>query len=797
MTPINPTLLAQANAALRNKDYKAAIALNEKALDAADAALKTQIRFNLDLARRRAGQKVQRESTHQSIQFELKPLYQIECDAENPGRWVSLGHDPHFTLERQKADHITAGWYLIELNLETPQKRNFARLYPDYGEGLSEETSIQIYYKSAHAVTHVIKFDRDVKHLRFDPFDKPGVFYIPYFRIQQLTEEQALAAMTAALTVEENNQPVAENKVNLLDDLYKKYTNKLNIDAGAPSYQQWIEEVEHPSLPSAVEVSNTLAQMRIKPLISVVMPTYNTAEKHLRTCIESVINQIYPHWELCIADDASPLPHVRRVLDEYKQFEPRIKVVYRQENGHISRASNSALKLAEGSYVALLDHDDELPQHALYCAAVAINEAPEAQVIYSDEDKIDDAGIRSRPHFKSDWNPDLFYSQNYVCHLGVYKRELLNRIGGFRTGVEGSQDQDLLLRCLPHVENSQILHIPRVLYHWRATAGSTALASGEKSYTTQAGIKALENHFIELGRSDVKIEAGFLPNTYRVCWPIPEPAPLVSLLIPTRDKKEVVALAVESILAKTTYSNYEILIIDNGSTESATLEWFKQIQKDKRVRVLRYDHPFNYSAINNFGAKFAKGEILGLVNNDIEVISPNWLAEMTSHALRSEIGCVGAKLYYPNNTIQHGGIIMGLLTLAGHAHKHFNRNSPGYFGRLINTQNFEAVTAACLLIKKDIYNEAGGLNESLKVAFNDVDFCLRVQQLGYRNLWTPFAELYHHESISRGMEDTPEKKIRFEQEVNYMQKNWTHAINKSRYYNPNLTKDKEDFSLGV
>lgn len=789
------TLLSRANAAFRNKDYESAVTMYENALGQAEKPLAAHIQFNLNLALQR---KLQRYPLRNSLQIELRPQYQIERDPNNARRWISLGYDPHFIVEPKGAARITAGWYRFELALETTQKRNFAVLYPDYGEGFSEETSIHIYYRRAQNVTRIIKFERDVSQLRFDPFDKTGVFSILCFRIQPLTEEQALAAMKAALTEGENDQPVVEKKANLLDELYKKYTNKLNIDSGAPSYQQWIEEVELPSLPSAAEVSNTLAQLRIKPLISVVMPTYNTAEKHLRTCIESVIKQSYPHWELCIADDASPQPHVRRVLDEYQRIEPRIKLVYRPENGHISRASNSALELATGDYVALLDHDDELPQHALYFVALAINEAPDAQVVYSDEDKINEAGIRSRPHFKSDWNPDLFYSQNYVSHLGVYKRELLNRIGGFRTGVEGSQDQDLLLRCLPHIDSSQILHIPRVLYHWRATEGSTALASGEKSYTTDAGIKALRDYFSTINPG-VRVEPGLVPNTYRLRWPIPKPSPLVTLLIPTRDKREMTETCVRSILEKTTYQNYEILILDNGSVEQSTLEFFQQIQlENKRVRVLRYDHPFNYSAINNFGVRHASGEIIGLVNNDIEVISPGWLTEMVSHAVRPDVGCVGAKLYYDNNTIQHAGVIVSLGGVAGHSHKHYDRDHYGYFFRLILPQTLSAVTAACLLVRRKIYKEVGGLDEeNLKVAFNDVDFCLKVREAGYRNLWTPYAELYHHESISRGHEDTPEKKMRARKEIEFMQSKWSTFLHFDPYYNPNLTKAREDFSLGM
>jgi len=567
--------------------------------------------------------------------------------------------------------------------------------------------------------------------------------------------------------------------------------------ATVDAYHHWIETIESPSLPSPKALASTLKEMRLNPLISIVMPVYNTTEEYLRACIESVFTQSYPHWELCIADDLSSAPHVRPILQEYASRDVRVHVVYRKQNGHISHASNSALEHASGEFVALLDHDDVLPVDALYFMARAINDNPDAMIFYSDEDKIDAMGRRFDPHFKSDWNPDLFFSQNYVSHLGVYRRNILNRIGGFRAGVEGSQDQDLLLRCLLHIRHDQIIHIPRVLYHWRMVEGSTALDSGEKIYTTEAGVKSIKDYFSEKGTEGMRVDVGVAPNTYRVQWPIQDPAPLVSLLIPTRDRKSITEVAVCSILEKTTYLNYEIILLDNGSVEAETLEWFTAIQcADERVRVIRYDHPFNYSAINNFGVKHARGSLIGLINNDVEVISPDWLTEMVSHALRKDIGCVGAKLYYSNGSIQHGGVVLGLGGVAGHSHKHYGKDQPGYFFRLKLIQNLSAVTAACLIVRKEVYQEVGGLNETdLAVAFNDVDFCLKVRQAGYRNLWTPYAELYHHESVSRGAEDTPEKVERFRKEVQFMKSKWGRTLMEDPYYNPNLTKDREDFSI--
>ena len=525
--------------------------------------------------------------------------------------------------------------------------------------------------------------------------------------------------------------------------------------------------------------------LKIRPLISVVMPTFNTKTTYLREAIESVINQTYPKWELCIADDASTNPETTRLLKQYSLQDKRIKIVYRKYNGHISLASNSAIKIAKGKYIALLDHDDALTNDALLEVVNSINRNPDAKLIYSDEDKISaDGKFYFEPHYKSDWNPDLFYSNNYIAHLCIVNSDLIKKIGGFRKNVEGSQDYDLILRCLPHIKPDQIIHIRKILYHWRASADSTASNPNVKNYTTRAGLKALQDYFKSIKESGIKVETTTTPNIYRARWPLPINPPKVSLIIPTRDALEITKKAVYSILNKTTYSNYEIIIVDNDSKNVSTLKWFECIkEQDARVKILRYSGDFNYSAINNFAAKESQGEILGLVNNDTEIITPEWLSEMVSHAIRPDIGCVGAKLYYPNDTVQHGGIILGMGGVAGHFHKDFPRGHPGYFGRLITTQNLSAVTAACLVVKKRIYEEVGGLNEQdLKVAFNDVDVCLKVHEKGYRNLWTPYAEIYHHESFSRRKILGSKAEFQFNEEVNFMQTKWFTNILVDKYF---------------
>ncbi|MFP0006332.1 glycosyltransferase family 2 protein [Escherichia sp. AP1800] len=732
---------------------------------------------------------------------------QLSIDIDNSQSWVAEGNDPFFIIDLEQLSNISKGWYQFNISINCQPKQGLAKLYLDTGKGFNEFETVTLPYKRAVSVSRLFYLESPLVALRFDPLEQAATFAINQFEIAAVDVKVVESALLARIQKEHQSyrdMPLEKIKKSILMDngdmsierLQAFYNETFSVTPFSVGYEEWIETVELPSLPGNKEVSLMLASMTHPPVISIVIPVYNPAEIYLRACLDSVLAQSYPHWELCIADDRSPKEHVQRVLREYEAKDSRIKVVYRKHNGHISAASNSALEIAKGDFVALLDHDDVLPEHAMLFMAQAICEQPHTQILYSDEDKINARGERFDPHFKSDWNPDLFFSQNYVSHLGVYRRSLLQQIGGFRLGVEGSQDQDLLLRCLPHVAAEQIVHIPRVLYHWRTIEGSTALASGEKSYTTEAGIKALRDYFSKQ-QPEVTVEAGLVPNTYRVRYPISEPAPLVSLLIPTRDRRALTETAVRSIIDRSTYTHFEILILDNGSVEQETLDFFAQIQQeDSRVRVLRYDHPFNYSAINNFGVRHAKGAIIGLVNNDVEVINPDWLTEMVSHCMRPEIGCVGAKLYYSNDTLQHGGVILGIGGVAGHSHKQYSRHHPGYFSRLLLTQTLSAVTAACLLIRKNIYEEVAGLDEeNLHVAFNDVDFCLKVREAGYRNLWTPYAELYHYESISRGAEDSPEKIARFAREVNFMKSKWGKHLELDPFYSPNLSKDREDFSI--
>ncbi|HCT8119086.1 glycosyltransferase family 2 protein [Enterococcus faecalis] len=560
------------------------------------------------------------------------------------------------------------------------------------------------------------------------------------------------------------------------------------------SYPNWLARNEVLDIEA---MTQEIATFHYQPKISIAMPVYNVEEKWLRLCIDSILNQVYTNWELCMADDASTDSNVKKILTEYQQLDERIRVVFREQNGHISEATNSALAIATGEFVALLDNDDELAINAFYEVVKVLNENPELDLIYSDEDKIDMDGNRSDPAFKPDWSPDLLLGTNYISHLGVYRRSILEEIGGFRKGYEGSQDYDLVLRFTEKTTKERIKHIPKVLYYWRMLPTSTAVDQGSKGYAFEAGLRAVQDALV---RREINGHAthGAANGLYDVYYDI-ESEKLVSIIIPTKNGYKDVQRCVSSIIEKTTYQNYEIIMADNGSTDPKMHELYAEFEKQLpgRFFVESIDIPFNFSTINNRAAKKAHGEYLLFLNNDTEVITENWLTLMVSFAQQERIGCVGAKLLYPNNTVQHAGVILGLGGVAGHGHYGYPHGDLGYFGRLAINVNYSAVTAACLLMKKADFDAVGGFEEAFTVAFNDVDLCLKVQALGRDNVWLHEAELYHFESQTRGYDDKGKKKKRFEQEKVMMEEKWGPLIENDPFYNPNLTRDIPNFSLRI
>lgn len=740
--------------------------------------------------------------------FAAQPLGDVAAVATQDGAtvWRSSGEDPRFLLVPKSAGMPSSGWYSLRARIDLADTTALVEpsLYVDYGSGMGEAGKIVLRFDPLQSSQCVlVKFEGDVRSLRFDPSTQPCAFSLGDFRLRKLSAIEAALRLAGPTLAQLRRSP--RHLSMAFGDAYKAWRRggiaevesrlrALHEDRQRDlGYANWVARFDTLSVEDLERLAAAVARMPRRPKISILVPVYNTPERWLRRCIESVLEQAYGEWQLCLADDASTQPHVRPILREYAARDARIRLALRETNGHISAASNSALEIADGDYVALLDHDDELRPHSLYLVAQRLVDDPELGLVYTDEDKLDEQGRRYDPYFKPDWNPALFHSQNYLSHLSVYRASLVREAGGFRLGYEGSQDYDLALRCIERLRPGQIAHIPHVLYHWRSVAGSTARAGSEKNYTHDASQRALQDHFARVGEAAAVelTDKGYFRSRYA----LPEPLPLVSLIVPTRDKVDLLRMCVDGLLGRTDYPALEILIVDNQSSEPATLAYFDRLKNEPRVRILPYDRPFNFSALNNFAAAQARGDVIGLINNDIEVIDPGWLRELVAYAVRDDVGAVGAKLYYPDDRIQHAGVVVGFGGVAGHSYQRMPRACAGQMNRANLVQNLSSVTAACLLLRRDVYEKVGGLDEGLSVAFNDIDFCLRILQLGLRIVWTPHAELYHHESASRGYEDSPEKLARFHREIRFMQERWGERLLADPAYNPNLSLDTEPFEL--
>ena len=587
-------------------------------------------------------------------------------------------------------------------------------------------------------------------------------------------------------------------------------------------YGEWYELTRPKEEELAAQRETRFAK---EPLLSIVIPAYKTPEKYLREMLDSILAQTYKKWEVCVAN-GSPKGEgaiVSRVMAEYTKKDSRFHVSELGENLGISGNTNAALEMASGDFIILADHDDTIPEHALYEVAKIINEHPDCDVIYSDEDKLDmDGGALFDPHFKPDFNPDLLTSVNYICHLFVVKRELLNKVGGFRHEFDGAQDYDFIFRCTENAK--EICHIPKVLYHWRCHQESTASNPESKLYAFEAGARAIMAHYERMGIPAEKVEKGVDYGIYHTTFKI-QGDPLVSVIIPNKDHSVDLDLCIRSIIERATYKNLEFIVVENNSTTPEIRDYYSQLlglsgndsyaercklhtvcghdggilhSEDGRISVVTYHGDFNYSAVNNLGVSYATGDYILLLNNDTEVITANWMEEMLMYAQREDVGAVGTKLYYADKTIQHAGVVIGLGAhrTAGHTHYRIPVQNLGYMGRLCYTQNATAVTGACLLVKKSLYEQVGGLDESFVISLNDVDFCLKLRKLGLLNVWTPFAELYHYESISRGLDDQGEKAERYNKESEHFREKWKAELEAGDpYYNPNFSLDRSDYAL--
>lgn len=716
------------------------------------------------------------------------------------GRYRATGVDAALSL---RAPELPSGWVELDfaLSIDDPAGLPPLLLF-DSGSGYRQSETVRLPKPRSGRVQALVRLPPRVLGLRLHPVSRAVDFTLGRLRLRQIGALEAGARLSAPLAAgmlvhPGRLAPAATKAARLyrrggIPALRHGLIDKAQGDSATHSYAEWHHRYAALREEDVRAIEARVAAMPRRPLISVLMPTWETPERWLRAAIQSVRAQHYPEWELCIADDASAAPHVRRVLEEAARAEPRIKLALRQARGHISAASNDALALASGELVALLDHDDELTPDALYQLAAALVEEPKLDLLYSDEDKIDQAGALYEPHFKPEWNPELLSSQMYVGHLAAYRTSLVRELGGFRQGFEGSQDHDLCLRVSARTSPARIRHLPFVLYHWRSIPGSTASEGGNKGYAGAAGLRAVQ----DFHGPSATVAAGLTPGTYRVRLPLPSPSPLVSIIIPTRDGYQILERAIRSVLEKTSYAPFEILVVDNQSRDPRTLAYLEGLAAAGTIRLLRWDAPFNYSAINNHAVREARGEIVCLLNNDVEVISPDWLGELVSYAVRPGVGAVGAKLLYPDGTIQHGGVLLGLHGVAGHVFRLLERNQAGYFGRPQVAQAIGAVTGACLAVRRQVFLDAGGLDEDrLKVAFNDVDFCLKLLRAGLRNVYTPWAELYHHESATRGYEDTPEKQARFRGEIEAMLQRWGEALLRDPAHNPNLSLQSFNLEL--
>lgn len=555
-------------------------------------------------------------------------------------------------------------------------------------------------------------------------------------------------------------------------------------------YGPWFEKHK----PSAEELERQRKKKwKNPPLISVAVPAYRTPPGFLEQMILSVKEQTYPHWELCIVNASRGEDGMEQVLGRYAGGDERIRVKNLEENLGIAGNTNEALEMARGEFVGLLDHDDLLAPQALFRIAEALTADPQADAVYTDEDKVTtDLSEHFQPHFKPDFNLDLLRSNNYITHFFVVRTRLAREAGGFRREFDGAQDYDFIFRCTE--EAKKVLHVPEVLYHWRTHKASTADNPASKMYAFEAGKRAIEAHLARCGQEgtvSLRKDLGF----YRVEYPV-QGEPLVSILIPNRDQKETLEKCLNSIWEKSTYKNYEILIVENNSSSPEIFNYYREIEKRPGVRILTWKEGFNYSAINNFGEKSAAGDYLLFLNNDVEVINPRWIEELLGNCQRKEVGIVGAKLYYPDDTIQHAGTVIGIGGIAGHAFLNMPRSRTGYLHKASLQMDLSAVTAACMMMKRQVFEQLGGFEERLSVAFNDVDLCLRTVQAGYLVVYNPEVELYHYESKSRGAEDSEEKVRRFQEEIEFMRCRWMDLLKKGDpYYNRNLTLSKWNYSL--
>ncbi len=566
-------------------------------------------------------------------------------------------------------------------------------------------------------------------------------------------------------------------------------------DGGGSAYRLWVQRFDTLGEADFDAVRKHAATLTRQPLVSIIMPVHDPHPAYLEQAIKSILAQLYNRWELCVVDDASASDEVRKLLKHYAARDKRIKVTFRAENGHISAASNDALGIATGDYVAFVDHDDMLPCHALYRVAVEINEWPDAVLIYSDEDKVNDSGLRSDPYFKPDWNPEMMCGQNMVNHLTVFRKDIVEEVGGLRIGYEGAQDWDLVMRVAERVSTKHIRHIPEILYHWRTSQEHGTGRVSTSSYPIQAGRKVIEEHLARTGVV-AKVVPARLPMYNRVVFTLPSSPPKISFIIPTRDNPSLLQKCIDSISSARYPGEKEIIVCNNQSINASTKALLKQLSKSG-IKVVDCNFPFNHSKLNNIGVAHSTGDALVLMNDDIWSPDRDWLEELIAQALRPSIGAAGAALYYPSKLMQHGGVLLGFggMYVAGNAQMGVAEGDAGYWGKAVLVQDFSGVTAACMALRKEVWDKVGGFDESFPHHYNDVDLCIRIVDAGFRIVWTPYAKLYHEESASRGYSNRSAKQLEWQASAVAMQVKWGPRLAGDPFHNPNLSSEHDSQAL--
>ncbi|WP_444903979.1 glycosyltransferase [Microbulbifer sp. CnH-101-E] len=703
----------------------------------------------------------------------LRPLQGLHAGVDIDGYVIKKTSDiqSKFAVDSK---YFSRGWYMVEVLLESDQSYLDAAFILQHNGGRKSQ-HLRLPIRSGRLSKRLLWFARGGEELQFSPAQSECYLKIHHLILVRVSLLFARDRMRSRLKRRHLRVPFR------LANRWANYDATFRPSGGRVSYRDWVKKIEPTFWPKTLTSCNSVKFILLMPIEN------SDSLENVRCTISSVLAQDYKLWQILLMPLGVIGKTVLNNLNDFVSADNRITLIDRS----IYESVYPSLFYSD-TYQLLCPPRALLASKTLTCLLHVLKMKPHAKVIYADEDLLNEAGKRCLPDFKPAWNPDLFFSRNYIGEFILFAPALLDSAEIYDFFSSQAWDYLFFLKALRKLKDPQreIVHIPRVLFHrLKGIASTTYLPSCQQ---------VLKSYFNDIGCREVKVRVADNHRVLRVLWPLQKEEPLVSLLIPTRDMLPILRQCISSILERTTYRNYEIIILDNQSINPETLRYLSSLKKYSNITVLRYDAPFNYSAINNFGVQNSRGAIIGLINNDIEVISPDWLNEMVTHALRTDIGCVGAKLYYGDGRIQHAGVVVGLGRLAGHAHKFYHRNEEGYMNRLMCTQNFSAVTAACLVVRKSIYESVGGLDEEhFEVAFNDVDFCLKVKEAGYRNLWTPWAEMYHHESISRGIDNTPEKRARFDREAMSLKTRWSTDEGKDPYYSPFLTHTREDFSLGL